>query len=154
MNKGFTILEVVLGVSIIAISMFSLMTVLNMSFQLMEESTRGIQASFLLEEGLESIRTLRDTSWDDNITTLSSDNAYYLVFSGGIWSSTSSNVFIDDIFDRSFVVNDVYRDSNDDIVNSGGSLDESTKKFTVSVSWSTKNGTTTKSISAFLSDLF
>lgn len=153
-KKGFLLLEVVIAVSIISVSFISLIAVVSTSFQLMDKSTKNIQVSFLLEEGIEVMRTLRDTSWQSNIATLNTGTDYYLDFTNGQWQSTSSNIYIDGIFERSFRLDDVYRDGNDDITSSSGTLDNSTKKITIAVRWATGSSTSTKNISTYIADIF
>jgi len=153
-NKGFGLLEIAIGISIISLSIFSLTAVSNLALKLTEESARNTQASFLLEEGVEALKILRDSSWSIDIMPLASGTVYYLSFADHNWQTTSTNIYIDGIFERSFVLQDVNRDINDDIVSSGGILDSDTKKIIVSVSWRSRNSTTTQSVSAYIVNLF
>lgn len=153
-NKGFGLLEIAIGISIISLSIFSLTAVSNLALKLTEESARNTQASFLLEEGVEALKILRDSSWSANIASLASGTVYYLSFTNHNWQTISTNIYIDGIFERSFVLQDVNRDINDDIISSGGILDSDTKKMTVFVSWRSRNGTTTQSVSAYITNLF
>jgi len=153
-NKGFGLLEIAIGVSIISLSIFSLTAVSNLALKLTEESARNTQASFLLEEGVEALKILRDSSWSANIAPLASGTVYYFAFTNHNWQATSTNIYIDGIFERNFALQGVNRDINDDIVSSGGILDPDTKKITISVSWLSRNGTTTQSVSAYITNLF
>jgi len=117
----------------------------------MEQSTKSIQVAFLLEEGMETVKIIRDSSWN-NINNLTTGNTYFLEFLNHDWIATSTNTYIDGKFERSFVIENVYRDINDDIIVSGGTLDINTKKTTVSVSWHNGKSTSTKSISAYLTN--
>ncbi len=153
-ENGFGLLEVVIGVAIISVSIFSLTAVSSLALRIAEENTKEIQAVFLAEEGLEALRVLRDSSWLGNIATLNSSTDYFLNFSEGKWQVASSNIYIDGIFERKFSLQNINRDSNDDIVASGGSNDPNTKKFTVSVSWLSRKGTTTRSISTYSTNFF
>jgi len=156
-NRGFSLIEVVVGAAIISISFLGLMTLASTSFYLMEQGERYVQASFLLEEGTEALRVLRDSGWQENIGSLNVETSYCLVFStfNNSWGVASSSAYIDGIFERSFILYDVNRDhSSDDIVDSGGVLDPNTKKVVMSVSWLSRKGTTTKSISTYLMDIF
>lgn len=152
-KTGFGILEIVIGVSIISISLFGLIAVSQFSLRAINESSKNIKAAFLLEEGIEAIRILRDSSWQTDIAPLTSGTTYYLDFDGTTWNSTTINIYIDDLFERNFVINDIYRDANDDISETG-TLDSNTKKVTVSVSWLRSTGTTTKIVSTYIANLF
>ncbi len=153
-QKGFSLLEVVIGLGILSFIIFGLFSVSELSLRIIHENTKNIQAAFLLEEGIEAIRVLRDSGWQLNIQPLNSSTDYYLEFSGAIWKSTTTNLYIDNIFERKFVFSDVYRNTDDDISDSG-TLDSNAKKVTVYVSWLLPGtGTTTKSISTYLINLF
>ena len=153
MSRGIGLIEAVAGISIVSIFIFSLMLASQLSQKIVGESVRNIQAYFLLEEGVDAIKILRDASWSSNIGNLISRAEYYFDYNGTTWISTSNNVYIDGIFERKFSLNNVYRDSNDDIAISG-ILDNGSKKATVSVSWLSRTGTTTKSAPFYLTDLF
>ena len=63
-------------------------------------------------------------------------------------------MYVDNIFERIFTIENVGRDANDDIIGSGGINDPDTKKIVVSVSWRGRNGTTTESMSTYITNLF
>lgn len=152
-NNGFGVAEIVVAVAVISLSVFGLLTVASVSLKTLRANTNNIQAAFLLEEGVEAVRVLRDSGWSANISPLGIGTNYYLSFNGTTWQATTTNVFIDNFFERKFVVSNVNRDGNDDIAASG-TLDLNTKKITVSVSWPSQTGTTTKSISTYMTKLF
>jgi len=153
MSIGIGLIEAVAGVSIVSVFIFSLMLASQLSQKIVGESVRNTQASFLLEEGVDAVKIIRDTSWSSGIGNLAAGTNYFFSYNGTTWISTVSNIYIDGIFERKFVLNNVYRDANDDIAASG-TLDSGTKKATVSVSWRGRTGTTTKSASFYLTDLF
>lgn len=152
LKKGMSLVEVVIGGAIVTLLIGSLIASLNLFLNAETRNTAKIQSSFLTEEGLEAIRFLRDNSWTTNISPLLLDTPYYLSFDT-TWHITSTNVYIDSMFERSFLVEAVYRNGSDDISDSG-ILDPNTKKITVSVSWREGHGTTTKTMTAYLTNLF
>lgn len=152
-NFGFGIIEIIIGSAIISLSFLGLMAVANISLKVLEENSHNLKAAFLLEEGIEAVKILRDTDWSQNIATLSTGTNYYFEFNGTTWQATTNNTYIDGLFERRFVVENVYRDSNDDIAASG-TVDPNTKKITVYVSWPEKGATKTKYISTYISNLF
>ena len=153
MSRGIGLIEAVAGVSIISIFIFSLMLATQLSQRIVGESVRSAQASFLLEEGAEAVKIFRDTSWSSDVGGLAVGTNYFFSYNGATWVSATNNIYIDGIFERKFSLNNVYRDANDDIAVSG-TLDSGTKKATVNVSWRGRTGTTTKSVSFYLTDLF
>lgn len=152
-SSGFGLMEAIAGVSVIGIFMVSVMLSIQLSQKTVNESVRNSQAAFLLEEGFEAIKIIRDTSWTLGISSLSTGTNHYLGFNGTSWVSTSTNAYIDGIFERKFALANVYRDANDDIAASG-MLDAGTKKATVYISWLGRTGTTTRSASIYLTNMF
>ena len=153
-TQGFGLLEIVVAVSIISFSLFSVMSAVIMALMVSEESEKNIQAAYLLEEGVEALRILRDTNWQNNITNLATGVNYYFIFNNNAWqATTSATTPIDQTFERKFVLENVYRNGNDDIAQIG-SLDSGTKKAVVTVSWLAQKGTTTQSTAVYLTNIF
>jgi Tfp pilus assembly protein PilV len=152
-KNGFGIAEIIIAVAVVSISVFGLLAVASVSLKTLRMNTNNIKAAFLLEEGMEAVKILRDSGWDENITPLSTGTDYFLTFDGTTWKATTSNVFVDNLFERKFFLNSVNRDANDDIAVSGAP-DQNTKKATVFVSWLSSSGTTTRSISTYMTKLF
>jgi len=156
-NKGFGILEIVIASAIVSIALFSLLTVFIFTNRLNLQSNNKIRANFLVEEGIEALRFLRDASWSGNMDALSQGTDYYISFATmtSTWSiETVDPGLIDDLFLRKVILEDVYRDSSDDIVTPGGTLDPDTKKFTVEVEWQERTASSTIRVSTYLSDIF
>lgn len=150
-NKGFSIIEVVIVCAVISICLFALMSSAGKSIQVSNQSLRQAQATLLIEEGVESIKSIRDNNWT-NISGLTNGQKYYLSFNNN-WSLSPTVSNIDGLFTREVVSSAVYRDSNDNIAESG-TLDSGTVKFTVTVHWSKPNGTVSKSLSFYVSNIF
>jgi prepilin-type N-terminal cleavage/methylation domain-containing protein len=152
-NRGFGLLEVVVAIAIITIAFLALLNVYSIEVRralLTEDSTT---ATFLAEEGIEAIRIMRDTSWATRIASMPASTTRYLFFTGSTFLSTTSPEYVYGRFLRSFTIFDVLRDGNDDIA-STGTLDPNTKRVSVSVSWSANLGTTTKTLEAYLTNIF
>ncbi|MDD5068709.1 MAG: hypothetical protein PHN89_03875, partial [Candidatus Pacebacteria bacterium] len=79
-QKGITVVEVLIGASIFLVVLLGLSTALSLILKASLANTSKIQATFLEEEGLEAIRLLRDGGWTANIQTLSTNTDYYLTF--------------------------------------------------------------------------
>ncbi len=153
-NDGYSLAEALVATALALMVFLSLNTVFTMILNMSLLNSSRIQSNFLAEEGLEVVRILRDSGWQDNIAIHSSNSPFFIIFENQNWSATSSYVLVDDVFERSVVLSDVYRDSNYDIVLNGGTLDSNTKKVTVSVSWSNRGATSTKSFSTYLTNIF
>ncbi len=152
---GLTLIELLIGVSIIAAFMIASMVSFQKAVELSNRNGRAIQAAYLAEEGVEALKLMRDNGWQTKIAALTPGTSYYFEFSSGLWKSTTTNTYIDGIYERKFVLSQVRRNATTkDIVTSGGAIDASTTQATVSVSWRGQNGTTTKSIATYLVNLF
>ena len=99
------------------------------------------------------MRIVRDNAWS-NISGLTVGTNYYPTFSGGTWTlSTTANTV--GIFTRQVVLLSVNRDSTtDDIVTSGGVVDDGTKLVTITVSWQEGATTISRELSFYLTDIF
>lgn len=159
-NLGVTIIEVLIACSIISISMFALMQTAEKGIRLSNQALEKSQASLLLEEGAEAVKSIRDNSWASIV-----DGTYHLYFNinTNVWvlntnsTSLASHIPtypIDSVFDRTITIDSVGRDANDDILTSGGTPDAGTKKVTVTVSWIQLGTSTSQSLIFYISDIF
>ena len=112
-----------------------------------------MQGDYLLEEGIEVVKLLRDAGYVNNIAKLSTTTPTYLAWNGTNWATSTSNVFIDGRFERKIAIGEVMRDANQDISETG-TLDPSTRLVTVSVAWNAKGATTTKTIQTYITNIF
>lgn len=153
-NKGFSLLEVVVGISIIFLALFSLAVISRGILIARQEASLALQADFLLEDGAEAIRFVRDQGWTAKINSLTGTNHLSFVIgqSTSTWQINATPEKIG-IFERSFNISSVKRDGNDDIA-STGSDDPHTKKFDVTVVWPGKFGTSSRTVSFYLTNYF
>lgn len=153
--KGFTLVEVIIACTIITVTILFLMSAATKSIELSNRMLKDVQANFLLEEGAEAVKTIRDNSWA-NISGLTLNSNYYLSFddNNNVWSLTDVPISpIDDVFNRVVSFEEVYRNNEDDI-EEGGSLDENIKKVKIMVSWPTKDQTINKELTFYLANIF
>lgn len=153
-QHGISALEVVVGVAILTIALVGLIGGLRFFLATGLAGARSVKAHFLLEEGFEAVRSIRDDSYETYIAPLSTNTVYFLTFSGGTWSLTTTPSYIDHFFYRTVTFDAVRRNGNDDIVLSGGSVDPDTMAATVSVAWNIGGATTTKSATGYFTNLF
>ena len=153
-NKGFMMVEIVIATSIIAILIISMMSVVQRGISIFRQSLHTIQASYLLEEGAEAVRILRDNEWS-NISSLSvqEDQNYYPTYLNNTWTlSTTPNQIGD--FTRTVTVSSVNRDPSTGDISSGGALDDGTKLIDVTVSWTEGGENKSKTLSFYISNIF
>ena len=139
-SKGIGLIEIIIGVSIISLSMVGLIFAFNLFINAGLSNTEKIQAIYLLEESTEVFRYLRDGGWTANISTLSKNTPYYLILESSSWKATTTSALIDGVFDRTITVYDVYRrDSDSDIVASTSpeakTLDSNIVQVVANVTW-------------------
>ena len=151
--RGFGLIEIVVGAAVLTTSLLGISFYYQQALKVSQRTGNFVRAGFLMEEGIEVAKFFRDTSWT-NISGFTPGTTYYLSWTGSTWATTTTNTFVDGMFERKLVIDNVSRDSNDDIVSSGGTLDAGTKKATVSVSWNEKGATTTKTVSTYLTNFF
>ena len=151
--KGIGLVEVLIATAIILITLSGLIAAYNFYLKNALLNLKTLQASLLAEEGIEALRSLRDTGFATQIVPLGTGTTHYFGWTGSTFTATTSNILIDGFYERKFVLDPVYRDSADKIAG-GGTLDPNTKKVTVSVSWRVGNSTTTRSIATYLTNLF
>lgn len=154
-TKGFMTIEMLISISIITIFIFFSMQIVQKSMYLSRQALHITQSAYLLEEGGEAMRIIRDNNWD-NISSLDVFTDYYFIFSDSTntWSlSTVPNNL--DIFTRKVEVKDVYRDSiTNDIVENNGIVDFETKLIIISVSWKEGEKNFEKKLFFYLSNIF
>ena len=152
---GFGLVEIVIGSAIISLALLGVLSVAVNSVRVSEYSLREAQAGYLLLDGGEAVRSMRDISWA-NISGLSTTTTYYLTFSTSTatsrFATTSTNIFVDGIFERSFTTKDVFRDGSDNI-SPTGTYDAGIRKIKMNVSWWNRGATTTKSAEFYLTNI-
>lgn len=151
-RRGVGLIEIVIGIGIFVMVIVSILGAHRFIVRFSGTTSHTIKAYYLLEEGIEVARILRDANWD-TFAGLTSDTPYYLSFSGNIWEATTTPIVIDNIFYRTIMISDVHRDGTGDIAASG-TLDPDTYLVTAMVTWTRGEMTTTKTMSAYLANLF
>ena len=153
-QKGISLVEVIIASSIIGLSMIYISNVYGNFVKLSLENTDKVQAVFILDEGVEAIKTMRNFAWS-TVASSTPGVDYYLVWQNNRWQSTTTKILVDNKFTRKYNVSNVYRDPITlNIVTSGGVLNTDSKVVNMDVSWSYKGSTTTKSTSFYMFNLY
>lgn len=151
-QQGIGLVEVVIGLAIVTAAVVALVLAYGIFLRSASSQGKAVKAEFLLEEGAEAVRSIRDSGWS-TISNLSTGTAYDISFNGSLWEVATAGSPIDGEYYRTVVFENVYRDASDDIAVSGA-LDPLSRKLTVSVSWPSRSGTTTSSIETYIADIF
>lgn len=155
-KKGFSLVEVLVGSSIICLSLILIVNLEAGISKIGLSSTGRVQAGMLAEEGVTAIQNIRNSSWQ-NISSLNNGVEYGLVWNDTLnsWVSTTTISSIDNNFVRTFTLSEVRRDAvSFDIVTSGGVIDLGTRKFTVNISWNSGFGTSTKTMTSYIYNIY
>lgn len=152
-TRGIALVEILVATSVITGALLVLLASVQKSVELSRQSLERVQAGFLLEEGAEDVKIIRDNGWS-TITALSAASTYYISTPGGADPVLTTTVSKIGAFTRTVTIANVSRDTNSDIVTSGGTVDTGTKKITVTVSWNSERGTLTETMSFYISDIF
>lgn len=153
-DQGFAMIEIVIATALISVLTLALVSVTQKSLELADRSLRQTQASFLLEEGVEAVKTIRDESWL-SIEDLTVGTEYYLYYDtiSDTWSLSETPNTIDD-FTRKVFFSTAYRDGSDDLIVGSGTEDPSARLVNVFVEWASIGGDVSKELSFYLIDLF
>lgn len=158
-NKGFGLIEIVIATAVLTGSLIALISVFLLARNATELASEKLQAGYLLEEGAEALRFLRDSGWDGNIATLAPATDYYLSFdpAASQWAIVAlAPPDIEGLFARSFRIENVSRDgsANIEAVYNPANDDPETKKVIVTVSWMHKNQSQAITLENYLTNLF
>ena len=148
-NKGIALIEVIIGATIMSVGILAINETFTSYIQYALANQKNVEASYLLQEGLEAMSFIRDRGWAGNFSNLSTTTTYYLTFSNSTWATTTTNQYVDGLFERKVDILDVKRDGTDKIA-SAGTYDPNIKQVAVTVSYWQGHGTTTRSISEYL----
>ena len=151
-NTGMALVEIIIGSAIISGGVLAAIVSYNTYVNYALANNKNIQASYLLEEGLEVMTFFRDSGWTANISGLSTSTTYYLNYSSGAWATTTTPQYVDGVFLRSISVSDVKRDAIDQI-SASGTYDPNTKKITATIDYLQGQATTTKSLSLYITNI-
>lgn len=141
-NKGVGLVEVMIGIAIVVGATLASFVYFALAIKVARQSAETVQAALLVEEGMEAVRAIRDNGYSTHIAVIPTETNRYLFFSGSQWQATTTPSVIEGIFTRTLVFSEVRRDSTDDIVISGGTVDPDIVKVRVVVTWEDESGGT------------
>lgn len=145
-------MEVIVAVSIILLVLSSIYGVHVFYIKTVFSNLNKVRATFLLEEGMEAVKLVRDSDWVAFSNVPVATNRF-LSFDGSSWQIVSTNTFVDSLFERKVVLTKIKRDTTSGTVGSGGGVfDDGTRKVIVTVSWKDGTATTSRSMSTYVTN--
>src|SRR3972149_2077834 len=135
-ERGISVAEVVIAIAVVSTVFSAITQVSILALRASADRNTKAKALAIAQEGMEAVRSIRDASWTTNIAGLSFGATYYITASSSQWALTQTNPgLIENKFTRTVILDNVSRNINDDIVDTGGTNDIYTKKITVTVLW-------------------
>jgi len=154
-RQGFTIIEIIVVIAVIATVFIAIIGFFVFDARIAERGQMRLEAVSFAEEALEAVRNFRDTTdWESTgIASLNTGIDYHPVSSSIGWDIVSGDENIDN-FVRKIVFEKVSRDDNDDIENiyNSSNDDPNTRKVTVVVSWSDRQGSASESLKTYITN--
>lgn len=132
-SRGTLLVEILVASAVLGTILMATAAALGVNLDGMQSGKLQNTATFLLQEELEPLLTIRDSGWNNL-----KNGTFYIAPQGTSWTliATTSGETVGQ-FTRKVTISDAYRDNNGQIVSTGGNLDPSTKKAQAQVSWQT-----------------
>lgn len=150
-QKGIGIIEVIVSLAVIAIAFWFFYGLAIYGLIIQEQNKAKIEALNLTSEAIEAVRSIRNEDWL-NLSSLTPEVRYYPVISGNKWIlSDTEPELINESYNRWIIIENVYRDTNDDISESG-IADDQTKKITALTEWTHRSKTNQINLVTYLTN--
>jgi hypothetical protein len=140
LTRGQALIELLLVIGICALMLSGLITAIFATREGKPQQEMRMKATALLKETEAAVRNIRDNDW----STFAVNGTYYPTISGSSWILSSGTQTTSDGFTRQVVISDVYR-NNGVITTTGGTLDPSTKRAVITISWAQPHTSTVTS---------
>ncbi len=152
--KGISVVEIIVAAGIISISVVGIITSIQVYLKIVYQNTRETQAVILLDETSEALQYLRDESYGANFASTTAGTTYTIYWNGTGYQLATSTISLPYDMSRTITFADVRRDGSDQIVSSGGTIDEDTKIATIDITWPYKEETKTLTADILLHNIY
>lgn len=142
-SKGISIVEIIIAAAIIGISVVGIIGAIQIYLKIVYQNAREAQAVLLLDETAEALQYIRDESFDTYIATIPLDTSYTVFWNATGYELATSTIMLPYDMTRTVVFEEVRRDGSDQLVTSGGSVDDDTRKAIITIEWPYKDETKT-----------
>lgn len=143
-RSGQSLIEILIAIGLTAIILPGLLTGFVASREGKAQEAQRLQAVALLRETEEAVRSARNNSW----ANIPSEGTYHPVVSGNSWILSPGAETIGS-HTRTVTISNVQRNTNGEIVTSGGIVDPSTKSIDSTVTWSAPISSSVSSTNLF-----
>ena len=132
-TRGQLLIEILVAIALSSILLPALLTGIVSSRSGKAQQGQRVQAVALMRETTEAIRSIREREWDN----FAINGTYHPSVNGSEWTLAPSTESVSG-FTRSIVISNVHRDTNGVIMTPpSGTLDPSTKKIDITITWNT-----------------
>ncbi len=152
-NRGISLIEVLIGVSLFAVVVVFTANALGLFFANATVVREHTKANLLAVEGQEMVRGIRDLNWN-TLEALTIGTSYYLDIDPTTLALGTTPEVIDSTFTRTVTLANAYRNADDDLVAStapGATIDAGSRLVTVTVTWGSGESV---SLTALLTNIF
>ncbi|MEN9328481.1 MAG: hypothetical protein RI947_1289 [Candidatus Parcubacteria bacterium] len=139
-HHGESLIEILVVMALATIILPAILTGFVSSREGKAQQQQRGKAISLVREAEEATRSVRNQGW----ASFAVNGVYHPVISSSNWTLAAGSETING-FTRQIVISDVARDSNGAIVTSGGTVDPSSKKAVITVSWTTPSTSSSES---------
>jgi len=152
-QSGFSIIEIIIILLILSIGFLTMLQFYRLAISQNTKQQNEDQAIYLASAGLEAVRQIRDRDWNI-LTGLANNTSYQLrqirqTDAPIIWQLVPGNETIGQ-FQRQITLGAVNRDSNANIITSGGTFDDETRQINTTIIWQEANQTRQINLSTYL----
>lgn len=130
LQVGQSLIEIILVIGLSAIIFPALLTGMVSSRNGKAQQAQRTQATYLLNETADSIRSVREKGWE----SFAVNGTYHTATASGSLILLPGQIVINDLTQK-IVIEDVNRSAEGEIVESGGLPDPSSKKVRIEISW-------------------
>ena len=128
-RNGGSLVEFIVALGIFMIVGTGIILLVLGALQGNTNNTKRIEALFIVEEGVDAVKSVRDHNWGDLV-----NGEHGLTVTNGYWEFSGTSEAVGS-YTRIITISDVERDLAGDIIDVGGVVDPRTKKATVLVTW-------------------
>lgn len=153
-HRGFSIVELVVAAAIIVSVGTGAVAVWQQYLRLTQTSAQVSQAALLTEEAAEALEIIRDMGWSANITPLALGTPYYLYWNGTTYGTSTVPIALSGSYAAYVTLGAVNRDTNNNIIGSGGVTDPRTLTATITVVPASSTANTIAQSSLLLHDVY
>jgi hypothetical protein len=130
-KRGIVIIELIIALALLSLTFVTTSKLfIDISYGDLHNLNR-VKAEALVSEEIEALKSVHEQGWN---TLVSQTYPAHAINNSGVWQLQPGSESINN-FTRLVTMSDVYRSESGLIITNGGTLDPSTKRFLISISW-------------------